>query len=193
MLERNLGSEVKNNTKELFMKKSGFSNRILYIDLNSQKIVQVKDPDLDIIRRIGDEVVSNGRIFKPKGIKGIIKGFQDDSCYIKVEWEDGDISFMKDKDLTPALKIEEQERELLKEQYYQTFDLARGIALKQGKKGIVEEMIRLKDIKGNTVKEIEELSQAAKMCRGFIKRYQESQENLNKSGKKKVRPRFFED
>ncbi len=63
----------------------------------SEKIVQAKGGGP--IRKLGDEVVSNGRMFKEKGTKGVIEKFQKDSCYIGVKWEDNSFTYMKDKDL----------------------------------------------------------------------------------------------
>ena len=177
MIEGNFNPENRRKPEELFMIRSRFPGRIFWTNPSSQEIVQVKSPGLEIIRKVGDEVVSNGRIFKPEGTKGIIKGFREDTCYIKVEWEDGTISFMKDKDLVETHEDKKQEKELLIKQGLEIFDAAYAIALKQGKKKLAERIASFKEETKDENLNIEDLSHTIKECLKFINKYKRSQEN----------------
>jgi len=178
MIEGNFNPEIKKESEEFFVTKSSLSDKLFWVRPDSGEIIRVRNLNSGIVRKIGDEVVSNGRIFKPEGVKGIIKSFQDDTCYMKVEWEDGTESFMKDKDLVEPNKDKKQEKELLIKQGLEVFDASYTTALKQGKKKLAERIASFKEETKDENLNVEDLSYTIKECLRFINKYKGSQENL---------------
>ena len=177
MIEGNFNPEIKKESEKFFVIHSRFLNKLFWIKPDSEEIIRVRDLNSGAVRKIGDGVISSGRIFKSEGAKGIIKGFRDDTCYIKVEWEDGAISFMKDKDLKDSLNDKEQERELLIKRGLEVFGVAYTIALEQGKKKLAEKIALFKEETKDENLNIKDLSYTIKECLKFINKYKGSQEN----------------
>jgi len=156
------------NSEELHIEKSHFFGKLFWIKPNSGEIIKARDLSLNIERKIGDEVVSNGRIFKPKGTKGIIKSFKEDTCYIGVEWEDKTVSFMKDEDLLETFNGEE--KAVLIKKGIEVFDKAYQLALEKGNERLARRILGFKEEAQNKNVNLEDLLYTTKECKNFIER-----------------------
>ena len=160
----------------LFIEKSDFLNKLFSIKQSSKEIVQVRDLNSKIVRKIGDQVISNGRIFQKEGVKGVIKSFKDDTCYIGVEWEDGTTSFMKDKDLIGIVN-EKQEKDDLIKQAVEIFEIAQKIALKLKNKRVENIITLYKEEIKNPDLNIKDILFTIKECRKFINKHKNLEDN----------------
>ncbi len=147
--------------------KSHFLNKLFWIKQDSEEIIKVIDLNSKAERRIGDEVFSSGR-FLEKGVKGIIKNFKDDTCYIGVEWEDGTTSFVKDKDLMELYGDEKLEKDFIIKKGIEVFDTAYAIALEKGNNRLASRIITFKREIGSADLKMDDLLYTIKECQKFI-------------------------
>lgn len=152
---------------EKFVVRSRFLNKLFWLKPDAEEIIKVIDLYSKDERKIGDEVLSNGRFVK-KGIKGVIKNFKDDTCYIGVEWEDGTTSFVKDKDLMELYGDEKLEKEFIIKKGIEVFDTAYAIALEKGNNKLASKIIGFKREIGSADLKMDDLLYTIKECQKFI-------------------------
>ncbi len=152
---------------EKFVIKSRFLNKLFWVKPDLTEIIKVIDLNSKAEREIGDEVFSSGR-FLEKGVKGIIKNFKDDTCYIGVEWEDGTTSFVKDKDLMEVYGDEKLEKDFIIKKGIEVFNTVYAMALEQGDNKLARRILGFKREIGNADLKMDDLLYTIKECQKFI-------------------------